>query len=316
MNVKRVCLIGGSGFIGRHLAARLGAAGLSVTLPTRRRERCKESLIVLPGVEVVECDVHDPACLDALIAGHDAVVSMVGILHGSRAAFERSHVELVDAIVAACTRHGVRRLLHVSALGADENGPSLYLQSKGRGEARVRGSGLDWTLFRPSVVFGCDDSLTTLFAALNRRLPLLPLAGAGTRLQPVWVEDVARVLAAALSRDDTIGACYDLAGPDILTLGELVRLVGRIEGRQVPVLPLPHALAWWQAAVLEHLPGPTLMSRDNLRSLSRDAVSECGFPVADFGFEPAALCAILPGYLGQRELNARRAAYRQRAARE
>nr|WP_028535154.1 complex I NDUFA9 subunit family protein [Paludibacterium yongneupense] len=316
MDVKRVCIIGGSGFIGRHVAASLSARAIAVTIPTRRRERSKEGLIVLPGVDVLECDVGDAAQLNALVAGHDAVVSMVGILHGTPTRFEQAHVALVDSIIAACANQGVRRLVHISALGADENGPSLYLQSKGRGEARVKASGLDWTVLRPSLVFGADDHLTTLFATLNRCLPVLPLAGAATRFQPIWVEDVARAVGAVLERDETRGGSYDLVGPDTLTLRDLARRVGRLDGGARPVLALPSALAWWQAALMECLPGPTLMSRDNLRSLSRDSVSEHGFPSRELGFEPASLTSILPLYLGHGELNARRSAYRQRLTRE
>ncbi|HJU50092.1 MAG TPA: NAD(P)H-binding protein, partial [Pseudogulbenkiania sp.] len=171
MKYQRICVIGGSGFIGGYLGERLAEAGLDITFATRNYEQHKEKLIVLPKTELVEVNVHDQAKLDALLHGHDAVISMVGILHGTRAAFERAHVALPEKIIQACRTNGIRRLIHISALGANASGPSDYQQTKGLAEQRIEASGLDWTILRPSVVFGRGDSFLTLFSHLASALP-------------------------------------------------------------------------------------------------------------------------------------------------
>ena len=190
-----ILVIGGAGFVGRHIVNRLVDRGLSVTVPVRRRSRAGH-LITLPTIDVVEADVNDDATLDRLLAGRDAVLDLVGILQGSRGApygpeFARAHVELPRRIVGRCQAHGVRRYLHMSSLGADSNGPSMYQRSKGDGEAAVRASSLDWTIFQPSVIFGPEDRFLNTFAALAAIAPVLPIANAGARFQPVYVGDVA-----------------------------------------------------------------------------------------------------------------------------
>ncbi len=309
--VRNVCLIGGTGFIGRHIAAQLAAAGVNLTLLTRRRERSKTDLIVLPTAEVVEADVHDPAALRQLLAGQDAVVNLVGILQGTSAAFERAHVELPRKVAAACQAAGVSRLLHMSALGASEQGPSLYLRSKGAGERVVREAGLDVTVFRPSVVFGLGDSFLTMFAQLQRRFPLLPLASPDARFQPIWVEDVARCFVESLALPATVGAAYDLGGPRQYSLRELVAYVGEITGWRRTIVGLSPALSMWQAMALEYLPGG-LMSRDNIRSMSIPSTVPGPFP-AVFGWQPTRLEAIAPGYLAGQTPRGRFDAMRARA---
>lgn len=315
MTYQRICVIGGSGFIGSYIAERLTEQGCQLTIATRRRERAKASLLVLPGVQLVEADIHRPEALKSLISGHDAVINMVGILHGNAAQFDKAHVQLSEKVITACQSRGVRRLIHISALGADENGPSLYQQSKGRAEARVRESGLEWTILRPSVVFGHGDSFLNMFASLLRKAPLLPLAGAQTRFAPIWADDVARAVEASLARRAAIGQSLDLAGPGVYTLAELVGLVGRSIGKPRPVIALPQGLAMLQAALMECLPGPALISRDNVRSLSVDNVSERPFPAALLGFSPTALEALAPGLLGSDEFNLQMSAYRRQIAR-
>ncbi|OQS37720.1 complex I NDUFA9 subunit family protein [Chromobacterium haemolyticum] len=315
MTYQRICVIGGSGFIGSYIAERLTEQGCQLTIATRRRERAKASLLVLPGAQLVEADIHRPEALKQLISGHDAVINMVGILHGNAAQFDKAHVQLSEKVIAACQSLGVRRLIHISALGADERGPSLYQQSKGRAEARVRESGLEWTILRPSVVFGHGDSFLNMFASLLRKAPLLPLAGAHTRFAPIWAGDVARAVAASLSRRAAIGQSLDLAGPGVYTLAELVSLVGRRIGKPRPVIALPQSLAMLQAALMECLPGPTLISRDNVRSLSVDNISDQPFPSALLGFSPTALEALAPGLLGSDEFNLQMSAYRRQIAR-
>ena len=299
MQIAQVALIGGSGFVGRHIAEVLCARGIHVVVPTRNRERAKRELIVLPTADVVRADVHSPADLDRVIAGADAVVNLVGILHPSgRNSFERVHVELPGKIVAACHRAGVKRLLHMSALGAAADAPSAYQRSKAEGEARVlqaAGDTLAVTVFRPSVIFGAGDSLLTLFARMQRLLPIMLLGSPQAKFQPVWIEDVARAFAFALGECDTFGQRYELCGPNVYTLRELVEAAGRMSGHPRPIIGLGKTLSYLQAAALELSP-VKILTRDNLRSMSVDNVCGCGWPEI-FGFAPSPLEAIGPSYL-------------------
>lgn len=317
MNVKRVCVIGGSGFIGRHIAERLAAQGVRVIIPTRLRERAKDSLIVLPSVELLAADVHDPAQLAALVRGCDAVINLVGILHERRAGdFQRAHVTLTERVIAACREAGVRRYLHMSALGASERGPSEYLRTKAAAEARVReaqAAGLATTIFRPSVVFGDGDSFLTLFARMQALAPFVPLGSPGARLQPVWVEDVAHAFVSALALAQTEGEVYELAGPQVYTLRELVEIAGRLSGHPRPVIGLSDGLSRLQARVFGLLP-VKLLTYDNYLSLTVDNVSAQPFP-AVFGRSPSALEPVARRYLGAAGPRARYGDYRHRAGR-
>lgn len=297
-----VLLIGGSGFVGSALANRLAAAGVRIVVPTRRRVRANH-LLPLPSAEIVEANVFDAATLRRLMSGADAVVNCVGVLHSRSGApwgadFQRAHVDLPTRIVAAARESGVKQLVHISALGADCAGPSQYLRSKAAGEEAIRsaGSEIAWTILRPSVIFGPNDSFLNLFASLLKRVPLMPLGGADARFQPVYVGDVAAVAVEALQRAEAAGQTYEVAGPTVYSLGELVKYVGRLTGRPRPVIPLPGALAGLQAAFLELLPGPP-MSRDNLRSMERPSVA-AGAPLP-WGWQPQALEALAPTWLGK-----------------
>ena len=294
MLIRNVLVIGGSGFIGRHVVRQLAGAGLQVRVPTRNRERAKD-LILLPTVDVVKADVFDPQTLEGLVAGVDAVVNLVGILHGD---FERAHVELPRRIVAACRKAGVGRLVHVSALKASLQGPSAYLRSKAQGEEAVRDAqsdALQTTIFRPSVVFGREDRFLNLFAHLARQLPVLALASPEARFQPVHVLDVARAVALALSDPRTFGQTFELCGPRAYTLRKLVEYVVHALGLRRPIVGLGPSLSMLQAAVLEQLPG-SIMTRDNVRSMQVDNVCDCPFPVV-FGFAPTPLEAVVPLYI-------------------
>jgi NADH dehydrogenase len=294
MLIRNVLVIGGSGFIGRHVVRQLTAAGRQVRVPTRRRERCKD-LILLPTTDVVTADVHDDATLERLVAGADAVVNLVGILHGN---FEKAHVELPRRIVAACAKAGVHRLVHVSALKADANAPSAYLRSKAQGEAHVRqaqSDALQTTIFQPSVVFGREDRFLNLFAQLARNVPVLALASPGAKFQPVHVLDVARAVSLSVAQPASFGQTYELCGPKVYTLRELVEYVVHALQLRRPVLGLNPSLSMLQAFFLEHLPG-TLMTRDNLRSMQVDNVCGCAFPEV-FGFAPTPLEAVVPLYI-------------------
>lgn len=287
MKVRNILVVGGTGFVGRHLVTRLAAEGRNVIVPTRNRARAR-SLILLPTVDVQQVDVNEREALDAVVAGQDAVINLVGILHGDRApegaaygkAFRRAHVDLPRRLVEACQRNNVPRLLHMSALGASGDAPSMYLRSKADGEAAVLapflladGRPLLSTVFRPSVIFGPGDSLLTLFAKLQRWFPVLPLAGAETRFQPVYVGDVVKAFVAAL--DDvqlTPGRAIELGGPDIYTLREIAAMAGSLAGCRRPIFGVSDGMARLQAAILRWLPGPPLLSADNLDSLKRASV--------------------------------------------
>lgn len=300
-----VLVIGGSGFIGSRICARLVSTGWRATVPTRHYSHGRH-LLPLPSVEdVVEADIHDDAALDALVRGKDAVINLVGILHGNPgprgsrygSAFDRAHVQLPRRIAAACVRHGVRRFLHMSALGAAPDAPSMYLRSKADGEAAARSQpGLAPTVFRPSVVFGAGDNLLNLFARLQKWLPVMLLGGADARFQPVYVEDVARAFVFALNDPHSAGRAYELGGPRVYTLRELVRLAGHYAGHRRLVIGLPDSMARLQALMLEWLPGQPLMSRDNLDSLRVDNVTSASM-FEQFGIRPTAIEAVAPSYL-------------------
>lgn len=291
---KNICVLGGGGFVGHHLVSRLAAQGWRVTVPTRRRQRIND-LLVLPTVEVVEANIHDPAALEQLFDGQDAVINLVGILHGSHKDFVRAHVKLPHKVMDACRATGVRRLLHMSALGADTASKSFYQHSKGEGEKLVlepgRGHDLDVTVFRPSVIFGPGDSFLNMFAGLLKLAPVVPLANAGARFQPVHVADVAHAYAEAIDDTDTHGQVYNLCGPRVYRLEELVRLVAEALGLQRTILPLDAGLSYWFARIMELKPGRKIMTRDNHYAMQTDNVCPEGFP-ARFG-DPAHLEASL-----------------------
>lgn len=301
----RVLVLGGSGFVGRALCEQLQREGHRITVPSRR-ERQAMALGPLPALTVVRGDVlREPGLLERLLPGHDAVVNLIAILQGNHERFEAVHVAWPRRLAQACLAAGVKRLVHVSALGVDakvdgdDSAPSRYLRSKGRGEAALRAhAGLRLTVLRPSVVFGAQDRFLNLFAKLQALFPLMPLAGASARMQPVWVGDVAEAIARCLAWRDTEGKTYELAGPSVHTLKELVQLAGAASGHPRPVLPLPGPLAFAQALFLECLPGEPLMSRDNLASMKVPNVATGTLPgLRELGIAPQPLSAIAPAYL-------------------
>ncbi len=298
---QHIVVLGGTGFVGHAVCGRLvqrSGGGGRIVVPTRRWRR-GITVQSLPTLELLPADVHDDAALARVLAGADAVINLVAVLHGTAAEFERVHTTLPRRLAAACHAAGVRRVVHVSALGVGPNAPSNYLRSKTAGEEVLRGSGLDVTLLRPSVIFGANDKLLNLFAQLQAVAPVVPLASADARFQPVWVEDVAEAVVRCLDAPHSIGQVIECAGPDVVTLADLVRLAGRASGNERPVLPLPGFIAHVQARLMELMPGEPLMSRDNLASMTRPNVAGGTLPgLASLGITPASLAAVVPGYLG------------------
>ncbi len=314
MNLQRVCILGGTGFVGRHLVYRLAERGYRVRVPTRRRERHRD-LLVLPALELIEADIHDPKTLCRLFADCAAAVNLVGILnekeHNGRG-FYHVHVELAHKIATACHKQNVKRLLHMSALSADaRNGPSFYLRSKGQAEDFLHNTcDLHVTSFRPSVIFGPEDGFFNRFARLLKITPrLFPLACPRARFAPVYVDDVARAIAHALQDRHSFGRRYDLCGPRVYTLKQLVEYTASVIGVRRRVIGLGDFLSALMARIFEYLPGKPF-SWDNYRSLQTDSVCRSGFP---FGIRPTPLEAVVPGYLTHKTSRSRYASYRGHA---
>lgn len=303
MGFDNILILGGTGFVGtsvcEQLVQRNGGGRGRIVVPTRRPAHGAR-VQSLPTVDVVQADVHDDAALQTLVAQADVVINLVAQLHGTDAAMRRTHVALPQRLAEACRKAAVTRVIHVSALGLDATPlPSRYLRSKAEGERALRDDpSLNVTALRPSVMFGARDRSTNLFASLQRIAPFMPLAGAHARLQPVWVEDVAQAIVACLALPESIGRVYECAGPDVMTLEDLVRLSGRYAGVERPVLRLPDAVGRLQARLMECLPGDPLLSRDNLDSLRVPNVASPALPgLSALGIKPASLAQVAPMYL-------------------
>ena len=304
--MKKVLIFGGTGFVGSQVCEKLNQLPCRVTVATRRSASAHH-LQMLPLVDVAQVDLQDSAALAALVAGHDAVVNLIAILHGSEAAFQKVHVQWPLTLARACKAAGVRRLVHVGALGSSLDSPSMYQRSKARGEAALLGAGLDVTVLRPSVIFGADDKFLNTFASLQKVFPVIPLAGSQARFQPVWVGDVADAVVHCLQNTTTIGQVYEACGPDVFSLKQLVQLAGRYagvaDGRGRPVIGLPDMLARVQAFVMELAPGDPVLSRDNLDAMKTDNIASGKLPGLDaLGITASSLAAIGPTYLGARGL--------------
>jgi uncharacterized protein YbjT (DUF2867 family) len=318
--MKKILVLGGTGFVGRHVCEKLARLNIRVTVPTRRRSNA-QNIQSLPMLDVLEVDIHDPKALAALVAGHDAVVNLIAILHGNEAAFERAHVALPQSLAAACKQAGVKRIVHISALGAALDAPSMYQRSKARGEAVLTSSGLDVTVLRPSVIFGADDKFLNMFAKLQSVFPVMPLAGAATKFQPVWVEDVAQAVVNSLNTQFSAqNSMIEVCGPDVYTLKELVQIAAitaNVNHRRArPVLALPPFLASLQAMAMRLLPGEPLITQDNLDSMKVDNVASGKLPgLAALNITPSAVAAIVPNYLGNRSVLRQLLAFRKTAGR-
>ncbi|NJM33253.1 MAG: complex I NDUFA9 subunit family protein [Limnobacter sp.] len=319
--ILNVLVLGGSGFIGEAVCNQLAQAGCRITVPTRRYDKAKH-LLTLPTCRIVKADIHDRAALSRLVDGQDAVVNLVGILHSTRAkpygkTFRQNHVDLPKALCAVMSRQKVRRVIHISALGVGTQNPapSMYLRSKTDGEAAIKDSGLQWTILRPSVVFGPKDQFLNTFAGLSHLLPVIPLAGANTRFQPVAVADVAKAVRICVEDGSkaTVHTTYDLVGLEIFTLRELVTLAANAAGKHPKILPLPDAIAKVLAFFMECLPGTPLINRDNVDSLKTDNVHAGGklFPLDKY----LSLSATAPAYIQNRYQHSDLDKFRQEAHR-
>ena len=314
--MKKILVLGGTGFVGAHVCEKLVRQGWQVTVPTRRRDNARH-VQHLPGLTVLELNVHDEAALAQAVAGHEAVVNLIAILHGSPAAFNKAHVELPRNLARACLQAYVAQLVHVSALGVNdaqpEAAPSHYLKSKGAGEAVLQlaasqPGAFALTVLRPSVIFGAEDKFLNLFAKLQAVFPVMPLAGADARFQPVWVQDVAEAVVRSLSSGHQGGAprVFELCGPEVFTLRQLVQLAARLSGVRHghgrPVIALPHWAGWLQALLIECAPGEPLMSRDNLDSMRVANVASGHVPgLAALGITASALVPLAKNYLSRQQ---------------
>ncbi len=308
MRPLSLCILGGTGFLGTRLVARLIKDGHAVTVLSRDREQHKH-LLVLPGLTLENCDVYEEPQLSERLRGKDVVINLIGILNErgfGGAGFRRAHTELTRTVLQAMRSAGVRRLLQVSALKAAVDAPSHYLRSKGEAEKLIReqGTALDWVIFQPSVMFGPGDSFLNRFAGLLASVPFVfPLARPHARFQPVFVDDVVDAMLRCLQGDATVHETYQLGGPQVYTLSEIVSLVSKTTGRGRWIMGLPNFAGKLQGLVMNFVPGRPFSS-DNYRSLKVDSVcTEDGF--AKLRIKPHSMAAAARQYLGSFEDNAR-----------
>ena len=316
MTAKTICVLGGTGFVGHHLISQLTRAGYYVVAPSRNRERHR-SLQVLPKVDVIDADIHDEDTLKALFVGCHAVINLTAILNqNKRGDFKHVHVELVEKVINACKSANVSRLLHMSALNADaDKGSSQYLRSKGEGEAlALATTGVNVTAFRPSVIFGEDDSFFNKFANLLLNLPLLPLTCPDSRMAPIYVTDVAEVMVKALNDKSTYGQRYDLCGPKSYSLKELANYINHLTGLKRSIIPLGNGMSALMGRIMGMMPLKPF-SYDNYLSLQTPAVCSAAFP-SQFGVTPQTVENIVPKYIGRADMRGRYDNIRRKAARD
>ena len=301
MASRRIATVfGGSGFIGRYVVQRLARLDYVVRIATRDPEGARALGTQGRVGQVVPLAVQtgEDAAVARAVAGADAVVNLVGILFERRAGdFYRTHAEAPGRIARAAAAAGAAHLVHVSAIGADAEGDSLYGRSKAAGEAAVRQAFPTATILRPSIVFGPEDKFFNRFAGLSRVLPFVPVVGGSTRFQPVFVGDVADAVVAALQQESAASRTFELGGPRVATFRDLLGYMLEVTGRHRRIVEIPAGLAKLQATIGERLPNPPL-TRDQLILLDRDNVVSVGAPGLEaLGIVPKSLEAILPGYL-------------------
>jgi len=316
MTAKTICVLGGTGFVGHQLISQLTRAGYYVIAPSRNRERHR-SLQVLPKVDVIDADIHDEETLNALFIGCHAVINLTAILNeNKRGEFKQVHIELVEKVINACKNAGVTRLLQMSALNADaDKGSSEYLRSKGEGEAlALAAEGLDVTSFRPSVIFGEDDSFFNKFSELLLNLPVLPLTCPDSRMAPIYVSNVAEVMVKALNDRTTFGQSYELCGPKSYSLKELADYTNQLTGLKRTIIPLGDGMSAMMGRIMGMMPFKPF-SYDNYLSLQTPAVCTGAFP-SQFGVTPISIEIVVPKYIGAAGIRGRYDDIRQKAARD
>lgn len=290
-------MLGGSGFVGSALTNKLSEAGYAVKVLTRKRESSKH-LILIPNVNVTDCDVMNPDDLTLALKDCDAVINLIGILHETRKVrFDKVHGEFPRIVANICASLGIKRFIQMSALQASLNAPSAYLRSKGLGESLLinKVKSVNITIFRPSIIFGRGDGFINLFAKLIRLLPVILLAKPNAKFQPIYVEDVAAAFVGSLENPDTYAKSYDLAGPRVYALIEIIKFVSVILNKKRIVIGLNNVFSYVQAFLMELLP-IKLMTRDNLKSMEVDSTTTQDFP--DFlNFKPTPMESVVPDYL-------------------
>ncbi len=292
---KRVCIIGGSGFVGRAIVDQAIGAGHRVTVACRHPERSRD--LIVKGAELAQVDVTDGSGIDAAVAGHDVVIYLVGLLfEKGRQTFAAAHVDGVVRVLQSCQRAGIKQYLHMSALGAGRVSDSAYAQTKAAAEKLVAESGLNWTIFRPSIIYGAGDNFFNQFKAMSDKLPVMPVISGATRFQPIWVEDVARAFVRSIDNHHVQAQAYELGGPDIFSFRAMLEMMMRVLKRQRTFISVPPLVAKLMAAFSSLLPTPPI-TPDQLKLLAHDNIVEGDAYPAMFG-KAAALEQVLPTYIG------------------
>lgn len=315
MSSKTICVLGGTGFVGHQVVSQLTRAGYDIVVPSRNRER-QRSLQVLPKVDVINADIHDEKALNTLFSGCNAVINLTAILNENKKGdFQKTHVALVEKVISACKNNGITRLLHMSALGADaQNGSSAYLRSKGEGEALIKASDLNHTIFRPSVMFGTDDRFFNKFAGLLQNLPVLPLACGNSQMAPVFVGDVAELMVKTITDRRAFGQSYDLNGPGVVTLKQVADYTNRLTRLGRTIIPLGTGASAMLGRIGGLLPFKPF-THDNFLSLQTPSLSNKAFPT-EFGIVPRTIESLVPKYIGRQDIRGRYDGMRKNAGRD
>ena len=302
MLIKKIAILGGTGFVGQSLCNRLSKDGYKLKVPTRNREYNRDNLILLPNLELIETDIHNSDDLKELLIDCDAVINLVGILNEKRnngKVFRKVHVELVKNLISICKVHGIRRILQISALGTDaKNGKSFYLKTKGEAEKLLRSNsvGIKTTILKPSVIFGKKDSFFNRFAKLLKICPFFfPLACYKTKFSPIYVLDVVEMIANSINDPNSYNKSYQLCGPKTYSLKNLISFTSETLDLKCVIIPLNNTLSYIQARVFDFLPNKPF-STDNYLSAQSDSVCECN-DLFRYNIKPTAIEDIVPQYL-------------------
>lgn len=318
--MRRVCLLGGTGFVGKHLVHRLLELGWTVRILTRRREQHRD-LLVIPQLELISVNIYDQEQLNAQLAQCEVVINLIGILNeigNDGAGFRKAHVELTQKIITACQQNQIQRLLHMSALNADaKQGTSHYLRTKGEAEDLVHAvPDLAVTSFRPSVIFGEDDSFFNRFARLLRLpSPIFLLPSGQTRFAPIWVNDVIEAMILTIDATQHYGQRYNLCGPSIYTLQELVAYTAKLIGVNRKIISLGEQKSYPIARIMEFIPGKPY-SIDNYHSSRVDSICGENNHLQQLGITPHTIEAIMPQHFKATTVKSLYSSWRGQARRD